>query len=189
MEPRLKLFTKTKALFICACLLLCTSAPAIADQNSDEAPLFKAAYIYNFAKLVSWPSGTWQSPEMPFTLCIVGEDQVSEALKKLTGKKIKGHDVKVQSFRKQLPTGLCQLLYLAQNIKLDQGWVKRSLSEPSVLSVSEVPGFLEQGGVIELFRQDQRTRFKINQKNAINLGLSISSRLLSLATVVERATP
>lgn len=189
MESRLKLLSKTWVLLICACFFLCTSPLAIADQYPDEAPLFKAAYIYNFAKLVSWPQGTWQSPEMPFNLCILGEDNVSQALKKLGGKKIKGHDVLVQSFSAQPPAGLCHLLYVAQNIKLDRSWLKSSLSENAVLSISEVPGFLKQGGVIELFRQDQRTRFKINQRNAKNLGIDISSRLLSLATKVERAEP
>lgn len=189
MELRLKFFYKIRVLLIVAGLLLCTSPQAIADQYPDEASLFKAAYIYNFAKLVSWPQDTWLSPEMPFNLCILGEDNVSRALNKLGGRKIKGHDVLVQSFSKQPPMGLCQLLYVAQNIKLDRRWVKRSVGENAVLSISEVPGFLKQGGVIELFREDQRTRFKINQKNAIQLGLDISSRLLRLATVVEGAAP
>jgi hypothetical protein len=177
-------------LLICACWLLCPPPLAIADQYADEAPLFKAAYIYNFAKLVSWPEGTWRSSAMPFNLCILGEDSVSQALKKLVGKKIKGHDLSVQSYRVQLPKGHCQLLYIANNMKLKQGWVASSLSERAVLSVSEIPGFLNQGGVIELFRQDQRTRFKISQGNANQRGLEISSRLLTLAALVEdRPTP
>jgi hypothetical protein len=110
---------------------------------------------------------------------------VIDALKKLTGRKIQGHAVTIQSFKNNVPGGLCQMLYIAQSDSSSYVKSVDNMSQPALLTVSEIPGFIEKGGIIELFREDNRTRFKINLGKARQLGLEISSRLLSLAAVVK----
>jgi hypothetical protein len=172
-------------LWLRLCMLLGLTNIAVADQYTDEMHLFKAAYIYNFGKLVTWPQGTWQSQDSPFTLCTLGQDDVIDALKKLSGRKIKGHPVSIRSFNNNLPSGLCQMLYIVNSSAKSYLEALDNVSDPAVLTVSEIPGFIEKGGIIELYREDKRTRFKINLGNAHQLGLEISSRLLALATVVK----
>lgn len=172
-------------LWFLLCLLSGMSNIAVADQYPDEVHLFKAAYIYNFGKLVSWPQQTWQAQDSPFTLCTLGQDEVINALNKLSGRKIQGHPVTIQSFNTKVPSGLCQMLYIASSSQDYLTATGNYNAQSPLLTVSEIPGFIEQGGIIELFRQDNRTRFKINLGKARQLGLEISSRLLSLASVVE----
>jgi hypothetical protein len=185
MEYLLKPMIRTWMLWFRLCLLLGMTNIAVADQYPDEVHLFKAAYIFNFGKLVSWPQDTWQSKDMPFNLCTLGKDDVIDALKKLSGRKIKGHPVSIQSFNNNVPTGLCQILYIVNSSDQSRLKVLDNVSQPAVLTVSEIPDFIEKGGIIELYREENRTRFKINLANAHQLGLEISSRLLALATVVE----
>jgi hypothetical protein len=185
MEYQLKPMKRTWMLCFLLCLLLSIKNIAVADQYPDEVHLFKAAYIYNFGKLVSWPQETWQSQDSPFTLCTLGQDNVIGALKKLSGRKIKGHPVSIQSFKSNVPSGLCQLLYIAKSRVRHYQDTRDKASRQALLTVSEFPGFIDQGGIIELYREDNRTRFKINLGKARQRGLEISSRLLSLATVVE----
>ncbi len=54
-----------------------------------------------------------------------------------------------------------------------------------VLSVSDDDNFTEEGGVIRLFEQDSKLRIEINIDEAGRSGLTISSKLLSLAQVVH----
>jgi hypothetical protein len=56
-----------------------------------------------------------------------------------------------------------------------------------ILTVGEDPQFFDQGGMIQLFLEDNRVRFSINQKSADAVGLTISSRLLRLARTVVGA--
>jgi hypothetical protein len=175
-------------LWFLLCLMSGMKNTAVADQYSNESHLFKAAYIYNFGKLVSWPQGTWPSRETPFALCTLGQDDVINALNKLSGRKIQGHPVTIHSFKNNFPTGLCQILYISKNSPYHYPGTTDNPPASALLTVSEIPNFINKGGIIELYREDNRTRFKINLGKARQQGLEISSRLLSLASVVEDKT-
>ena len=53
-----------------------------------------------------------------------------------------------------------------------------------MLTVSDMEGFAEAGGVIGLMKTDEKIRFEINLLAAKEAGLVISSRLLSLALAI-----
>jgi hypothetical protein len=55
-----------------------------------------------------------------------------------------------------------------------------------ILTVSELPGFAESGGMIELYQMDDRIRFKVNLQSIREAGLELSSSLLKLAVIVNR---
>ncbi|MBI4458756.1 MAG: YfiR family protein, partial [Acidobacteria bacterium] len=56
----------------------------------------------------------------------------------------------------------------------------------SVLTVSEVPGFTDAGGMIEFTIDEGKVRFYINAAIAETSGLRLSSRLLRVAMAVRR---
>jgi hypothetical protein len=171
------------------CLVLGVSRAPMANTTAEEH-LFKAAYIFNFAKLTSWPKGTWQAPGSQFNLCTLGNDEVIDTLHKLSGRKIQGHAVSILDYASKNSKTHCHLLYIA---KTSSRHTRRIMNDPlqlAVLTVGDFSGFLAKGGMIEIYRENNRTRFKVNTGNASRQGLEISSRLLNLATVVEqRATP
>jgi hypothetical protein len=55
--------------------------------------------------------------------------------------------------------------------------------------VSDAKEFLRNGGIIELFTDENRLKFNINVDNAHRAGLRISSSLLQLAAAVEQEKP
>jgi hypothetical protein len=57
-----------------------------------------------------------------------------------------------------------------------------------ILTVGEAPGFAEHGGVIRFVLEDNRVRFEVNVAAAHQADLTISSRLLTLARIVQQAT-
>jgi hypothetical protein len=58
----------------------------------------------------------------------------------------------------------------------------KGLSGTPVLTVGEMDGFIEAHGMINFFWQGKKIRFQINEVEANNAHLKISSKLLSLAT-------
>ena len=59
------------------------------------------------------------------------------------------------------------------------------LESHHVLSIGDMEGFAEQGGIIGLTKVDGKVRFAINVDAAQRAGLTISSKLLKLASIVH----
>ena len=53
-----------------------------------------------------------------------------------------------------------------------------------VLTVGEIPGFIQLGGIIYIFSKKDRFHFEIKPETAHRQGLKLSSRLLKLAIIV-----
>ena len=60
-------------------------------------------------------------------------------------------------------------------------WIVRALSGLPVLTVGEIDGFLESGGIINFIMEDEKVRFEINNTSARESELEIRSKLLRLA--------
>jgi hypothetical protein len=54
-----------------------------------------------------------------------------------------------------------------------------------VLSVGEINGFAEQGGMVNLLLANKTVKIEINQAAAEQAGLQISAKLLKLARLVK----
>ncbi|MEZ4652860.1 MAG: YfiR family protein [Candidatus Eisenbacteria bacterium] len=52
--------------------------PVRAGEALDEHAL-KAAFLYNFAKFITWPDSAWTGSEAPFRIGIVGNDPFGQA--------------------------------------------------------------------------------------------------------------
>jgi hypothetical protein len=59
-----------------------------------------------------------------------------------------------------------------------------SLRGSSVITVADMGGFLEAGGMIQFLNENDRVRFAINVDATSRAKLKLSSKLLSLAKVV-----
>jgi hypothetical protein len=54
-----------------------------------------------------------------------------------------------------------------------------------VLTVADADGFARSGGMVAFVRENNKLRFEINESAAKQAGLSVSSRLLSVARQVH----
>jgi hypothetical protein len=60
-----------------------------------------------------------------------------------------------------------------------------ALDKTSVLTVSDIPKFIQAGGMIQFIPEGSRIRFEINRTRAEESGLVLSSELLKVAAVVR----
>ena len=168
-----------------------TSAVALSEVSTASEYRVKAAYLYNFARFVTWPRNESDIASTPIRICTYGSDPFGVELDSVNGKMAKGRVLEVLRL---VPTGevhSCQILYVAE-----KGDLKKVLdisNDAHILTVGEDDSFTELGGVIR-FRIDEKISrleervsigLDINTTAAERSHLKISSRMLNLARIVK----
>ncbi len=138
----------------------------------------KVAFVYNFLKFVSWPS---QGTTLRF--CIVGETPLVDYLEVFSGKSVSNKVIMVTKTDPK-DTKDCQAIFIGKLAPLQKEKLLKTLKGKAVLTISDQKSFTKEGGIIELFLEGKKLRFKVNYTAAKEAGLKISSRLLRLAKEV-----
>ncbi len=164
-------------------LVLLTSVPAIGmtDSTQQAENRIKTAFLYNFSRFAVWPEAALRG-RSEFSLCTLGTTKISKQLDSLTGKSVHGKTIFVKHFDKPEDVAECHLVFIGDLGDLTETmWI---LSEQPVLTVSDAAAFTEKGGIIQFKLVDNKVRFRVNVDAARASGLTISSKLLSLAISV-----
>jgi hypothetical protein len=165
-----------------------TGPPASPPGPAAVSPEYevKAAFLYNFAKFVEWPTDTGLPAGSSLELCVLGEDPFGEALDRtVAGKVIDDRTLAARRLGSVQDVPGCAILFVGASEGRRLAEVLGHLRGRPVLTVSDADGFAEAGGMIGLFIENSRVRFAINVGAAASAHLTISSRLLSLARIVQ----
>jgi YfiR/HmsC-like len=167
-----------------ALALACLPATQLAQTALDETRV-KAAFIYNFAKFVEWPNEA-SAPTAPMLVGVVGDPELAAVVNQtLRDKRVRGHSFEVRQFSSEQDLALCHILIVASRDEDSVQSILHVARAAPTLTIGEVPGFSDWGGVIELALEGNKFRFEINTAAARRGGLKISSRLLRLARAVK----
>jgi hypothetical protein len=143
----------------------------------------KAAFIYNFIKFVEWPAnGSANRDEI--RLCTLGAYPDAEAFEDLSGEEVRGKRLTVQSLQDEREARSCDVVFLPSTQSRNLPHVMSALAGIPILTIGDTEGYARQGVMINMFLENKRVRFEINQASAETAGLRISSKLLKLATTV-----
>jgi hypothetical protein len=145
----------------------------------------KAAYLYNFINYIDWPENTFPGPGGTITIGVVGQNPLGTALEVLNGKQVKGRTVVLKPILDAKDLDQCQIVFINSSEKARLPELLQKLKDSRALTVSEIDGFAQQGGIINFISEHNKVRFEINPDAARRLGLNISSELLKLAKVVK----
>jgi len=159
-------------------------APVLAQEPLPEYQV-KAAYLFNFLKFVEYPSESFADPLAPIVIGVVGEDPFGNALPQVViGKTVQGRDLVIHVYRTGEDLRGAHILFISASEKKRLPMILTSLRGSSVLTVSDIAGFLDAGGMIQFVNEDDRVRFAINMDATNRAKLKMSSKLLSLARAV-----
>ena len=163
--------------------------PHARGQEIEEYQV-KAAFLYNFAKFVEWPSEAFKTPHDPIVVCVLGRDPFGSALQELIhGKSIEGRAVAFRQVADAPAASACQILFVCSSESKRFRALYGNLKPEGILTVGEAQGFAENGGVINFKLDGGRVRFEINVDAAQHEQLRISAKLLSLAQIVRTEKP
>jgi len=161
------------------------------DSSDSSEYLIKAGFIFNFAKFVEWPPTTFAQPDSPIVIGILGTDPFGTIIDHIVqDKKIGGRGFVVKRLKwgaeaKDLRE--CKILFVGASERVHIDELVQIVKGLPILTVGETPGFAEHGGVIRFVLEDNRVRFEVNVDAARQGGLTISSRLLTLARIIQQA--
>lgn len=159
--------------------------PVYAEPHAPNAYQVKAAFLYNFTKFIDLPANAFSNDDEPLSICIVGEDPFGNAFDSIKDKVVKNRKLVVRHVSGAERVRQCQVLFISESEKSRMQEILKKNDHMGVLTVSDIEGFNEAGGMINLVTVDKNIRFKINLKAAQKAGLKISSQLLKLAVEVD----
>lgn len=159
--------------------MLLLTTPVLQAQEFSEYRL-KAAFVYNFAVFTEWPADVGTA----LNLCLYGSDPFGEELDELQGKAVGKRSIVLQ--RKTTLDALkgCQLVFLSTQAMRNLPRVLEELHERPVLTVADSPGAARQGVMLNMAVTQNKVSFEANLLAARAARLTLSSRLLRLATEV-----
>lgn len=168
-------------------LLLAAAAfapqPALAQASETNV---KAAFLPRFARYVTWPPAARPGGDEPFVLCVIGGDPFGRTLDQAAqGQSIDGRKVQVRRLSSAQGAAGCHLAFVHGSRNDPAGPTLAALARRPVLTVTDARNG-SQRGIIHFSVVSGRVRFFIDEAQAAEKGLSISSRLLALAIGVKQ---
>jgi hypothetical protein len=156
---------------------------ATATQAADDAGLedaVKATYICKFAPFVEWPPSAFGSPSAPITICVTGDDPVSRTVAQAAaGQAAGGRAMAVRQVAAADGRNTCQVVYVSGPDPQRAATLDEMRGAP-VLTVTDASAGGPKG-IINFVVVENRVRFQVDLALANQAGLTISSKLLSLA--------
>ena len=164
---------------LCLWAAFVVSPLALAQVKSIQA-----VFLYNILHYFQWPKSV--DPKI-YNVCMVGKPDLLEPLKKIKNKS-KDHDHTLNLYvyknvEDAQQNRNCNLVYFDKSVKVNSDDLK-PFYQRSVLTVGSQNRF-SKIGMVELAAQGGNLRLIINMRNVNKSQLSISSRLLRVATVVD----
>jgi YfiR/HmsC-like len=161
-----------------AALLLMAS-----QVHADELEYaVKATYLSKFAPFVTWPSSAPQKGT--FDLCLSGSDEVTKLAPEATeGQSVNGKPIAIRALGPGQSADGCEILYVAASPAAAQ--MLDAVRKKPVLTITDAAA---GRGIIAFVVVQRHVRFDIDNGLAAEAGLSISSKLLSLANAVRPVT-
>lgn len=173
------------AIALAACLALLALPAPSQGVTADEYRL-KGAFLFNFAKFVKWPAESPAGRSENIRLCVLGDGNLVSVFDEImTGRNAEGRRVAVRQIETTAGAGACDILFVAQDNDTTPANVVSATRGGHVLTVGESPGAAEDGLMINFTTESRKVRFEINADAARREGLTISSKLLRVATVVS----
>jgi hypothetical protein len=167
-------------------IIMLVSYPGLyaAGQPVTESEYrLKAAFLYNFAKYVTWPDRVKSSEK--FIIGIIGENPFGRELDIIKGKMINDLKIEIRQYESIEDVRDCSVLFIASSERENIPVIVSELNKQAILTVGDTSGYAEMGIMINLYEAENRVRFEINNRAAESAGLKISSHLLRLGKIVE----
>lgn len=189
-------FKGWKALSVKQCILILMAIIFLAPASpiaSTLSPIaqedkIKAVYIFNFIRFTEWGEGFITAPDNQTNLAIWGNELLLQNFKEKA--------FQSTAFGERLNAYACDdirscsstahALFIDNSKRSSLNEVINLLSNKPILTISDIPGFAEQGGMIELKRDNGRIIFRINLEAIKRAHLYVSSQLLQMAEIIEK---
>lgn len=154
-------------------------------QIRDEYAL-KALFFVTLARYTEWPTNAFTSPTAPLVIGVIGEDPFGQKLPPLVrNEKVQQHPLEVRYCGGVDEARECHMLYFGPMSPTLLGLSLSQLKGRPILTVSDRRNFISEGGMVELFVNDEnRVRLRVSRRALERASLDFSPTLWKLADKV-----
>lgn len=160
--------------------------------NMQKVAKVKAAYLYNFAKFVTWPEDAFDGENAPIQIGVLSDDSLGAVLADVVKNErignrplvthrlhLRGDDAVDAAALRQ-----CHVLYIGDAYSQQQARILRLIDGADVLVVGEGESAARTGAMIAFVLHERKIAFYIN-RDAIELTrVRVSAKLMALAKAV-----
>lgn len=158
------------------------------DKPEDIARQIKAAYIFKFANYIEWPANSFEAPDSPIVIGVVGADRLAQELTRISANRLIGkRPVKVKRLTMMDSTAGLHILYVGGKANTQprsrlqfKGWVSSLQGQP-LLSITDATQEFAETAVIKFVIDNNRLRFDVSLGNAEQNRLKVAAPLLTVA--------
>jgi hypothetical protein len=190
---------------VLAALLLLGGEPARGQGTERErAAAVKAGMVVNFIRYTRWPESAFEHPNSPIVVTLVGDDDIHAALiAALRDQTIGDRTIIVRrrwyplsprgefrpraedlsAFYHDLRTSHVAFFGYSERARLAGHFDQ--LRGSNVLTISDIPGFAERGGMLGFALRERRIAFDANVDAINDTELRVSSQVLNLARIIR----
>lgn len=163
------------------CLVLLTQTPWASAGDATT----RVNFLLSFGRFIEWDTG-FSDPASSLRFCIApGDPELSREAPALEQSHIRGHAIRVVPLLRPLEVAGCNVLFLPAELPSPLEPFLSAAEFTGALTVSDLSGFTDKGGMVELLPVNGRYQFDINFGAVKRARLYMSTKLLKLARSVK----
>lgn len=171
-------------LVLMLCLLMGSKGFSASDFTEVEEYELKASFLYNFSKFTTWPNQDIDEQAIE-NICVLGENPFGDLLDQIASALPTERSFSVKYTDELENLSDCHVVFIAKSAQSQLPSILSAIQSLPILTVSDIDGFAVEGGIIGLEIKDSRIQLVINISASNLANLSISSKLLELATIIN----
>lgn len=171
--------------FIVGFLLVYAVVGQADTELNQRMTVLKAGLVNGISSYTTWPH---VDVSMPLNICLLAKDDAfSEALNRFYEKKPPSGGRKMAIDVVSIDNlDHCQIVVILGRQNRQSNQLLDSVKGFPILTISDDPNFAANGGHVSFFNENNRLRFEVNYQATVDSNLKISSRLLTLARVINK---
>jgi hypothetical protein len=154
-----------------------------AHAETEIESAVKIGFLYNFFKFIDWPQSVDTSGG--YRLCTTGDNSLGNGLLALQDKIVNNKPLSIKRGVSGGELKNCQMVFLGVDEDISKSI--SNLQGLAVVTVSDSPDFINQGGMIGLVQYNNRLAFEVNLDAAKAVDIRISAKIIELAKRINAA--
>ncbi len=167
--------------FLLMALQAAAIRPALAEERQAAEYDLKAAFILNFARFIDSPADN----DTSHLICYAGNEQVAVSLAALRGKMVRNRPIEIKLCTTESQVKAADLLFIPTSEQQHADELLAMVKGKPVLTIGEYPNFRGQGGMIQLYVDQEQIIFNVNLLAVRESGVRVHPQLLKLAHDVQ----
>ena len=161
---------------VLALLFLILSFSAYSQTDISRA---EALFIYNFSRLIEWPSNYKNGP---FVIGVLGSSPILGQLQSFTtGKQVGSQPIAVKNFNSASEISTCHILFVPFSETKQLPNIIPQIAGKSTLIITEKNGSIDEGAGINFVVVGDKLKFELSPTNVSSRQIKLSSKLNEMA--------